>query len=111
MNLTPEERLIRDHYLAKSKLGSGISFETIVLAAAVAAFLYGCFISEDGNAMMFTGFGLSVIASGRYIYSGMAYAPHITSLLQKYEAAISGQIKNPEPITAIDRARKGADHD
>lgn len=97
MNLTPEERLIRDHYLAKSKLGSGISFEVILLVVAVVAFLYGFFISEDGKAMIFTGFSLSIIAAGRYMYAGRTYAPHITSLLQKYEEAISGKTKNTEP--------------
>jgi hypothetical protein len=89
MELTPEERAIRDYYLAEPKLGASIlSAEFIMLVVACAAFGHGFFLSEDGRPMIFTGFVLSVISGLRYVYYGRAYRPHISSLLQKYEDEI-----------------------
>ncbi len=90
MNLTPEERAIRDYYLAKPKLGSSAAtFEAILLIGALAVFGYGFFSSGDGRPMIFTGFCLCLIAAFRYVYYGIIYRPHITSLLRKYEDAIN----------------------
>jgi hypothetical protein len=97
MNLTPEERLIRDSYLAKSKIHHPISVEMMLLVVSIGAFIYGFFFSEDGQPMVFVAFCLSLIAAGRYIYSGRVYHPHITSLLQKYEDAIIEKNGKSEP--------------
>ncbi len=89
MELTPEERVIRDHYLAETKMGASIlSAEFIMLAVACAAFGHGFFLSADGRPMIFTGFALSVIAGLRYVYYGRVYRPHVASLLRKYEDEI-----------------------
>lgn len=89
MELTSEERTIRDHYLAKPNLGSSIfSAELIMLAVACAAFVYGFFLSEDGRPMIFTGFAMSVLSGLRYFYYGYIYRPYMASLLQKYEDEI-----------------------
>lgn len=97
MNLTPEERMIRDNYLSKARLQGTISFEMILLILATAAFIYGFFISEEGQPMVFVAFCLSLIIAGRYIYAGIAYRPHITSLLQKYEDALPENNQKSEP--------------
>jgi len=89
MELTSEERAIRDHYLARPKLGASIfGSEFIMLAVACAAFVHGFFLSVDGRPMIFTGFALSVIVGVRYAYYGRIYRPHIASLLAKYEDEI-----------------------
>ncbi len=89
MDLTPEERVIRDYYLSKPKFGRAYtSFETVGILASIAVFAYGFFISDDGKPLIFTGFGLLLIAAVRYVYYGHLYRPHIASLLKKYEDEI-----------------------
>jgi hypothetical protein len=87
MDLTPDERMIRDYYLSDHSKDRGLlTFETILLLVAVVFFSYGFFgKEEDGGALVFVGFVLCLVAAGRYIQVGIGSTPPMRSLIQKYE--------------------------
>ena len=84
--------MIRDHYLSKRSAGWRASFfDVLLLIVSVASFAYGFMLhnGEEGSALMVVGYILGLLASVRYIVSGMSYAPHIRSLIQKYDKALN----------------------
>lgn len=87
MDLTPEERMIRDYFLSKRSKDRGLlTFEMILLIVAVVFFAYGYLGNvEGGGPLIFIGFVLSLVAAGRYIQVGITSTPPMSSLIQKYE--------------------------
>ncbi len=100
MNLTLEERMLRDSYLVKRRLASYV-FDAALIGLSITAFSIGMTKEEDGTALLFVGYSLPLISILRNLYYTLTYSPHIRSLIQKYEA----ELKNgKEAKTAPDQS-------
>lgn len=87
MNLTPEERILRDSYLAKRRLDSYV-FDLALISISAGAFIIGLSKETDGTALIVVGYALPLVSIVRHLYYTLTYTPHIRSLIQKYEQAL-----------------------
>ncbi|HVX91190.1 MAG TPA: hypothetical protein VHC20_06230 [Candidatus Paceibacterota bacterium] len=91
MDLTPQEKYLRERYLRErsSDRVAGWVFDAAIFAVSIGAFVSALVRDKGIEALIVVAYALALIGAARYFYGGLVYSKHLRSLIVKYEAALA----------------------